>query len=284
MKYYIYIVLLLTLTQELLCIESKKYIPLPTPSGGYIHREFIPVISFAGHFLLSSNKFISNDYMNSSSVPMIYNYGFEIGYLKDRKFTEMAYEHRTSIWQYGVMFGTTNFRSTMEEENPHTVFRDDPQQASYKTVRSFTHNTGFLTLRPTASIQFSFLPQKLLLVSGIKVGYRFSEFYEDKLTSNDRTLGEYLPWYFLHYKNDDVQYLVHKDNSEKNYLYGLQLGMTYQFGGPDKQLDYQDDERRSDYIAPYMSVSLGVEYIRANLLGNGVENYMFYGTNIRFTL
>ena len=276
MKYYVSVVLLTLVTYELFCAESTLNHTSYSVSGK-LPRGFVNAISLSGHFSLSANNIIPNDYMNSSSVPITYNYGFEIGFLRDRTFNEYVHKKETSIWQYGIMFGTTNFRSTMEEENPHTVFRDDPQQASYKTVRSFTHNTGFLTLRPTASIQFSFLPQKLLLVSGIKVGYRFSEFYEDNLTGNDRKMNEYLPWHSLQYRKNDVKYVVYKSNNTQDYLYGLQLGVVYQLWKSHEDNFYKRMSSHTD-------LCLGVEYIRANLLGNGVEDYMFYGINLRHNL
>jgi hypothetical protein len=273
MRFPISIIILILVQYEMLCVESVMKTPILYPHESAIphHRGRKVILS---HFSLSPNTSVINDYMNSSAVTTTYNYGFEVGYLEDRTYFEDIGNSGVNIWQYGVMIGVTYFGSSIEEENANTIFKNDNQGRLYQTHRSLIHTAGFLTLRPTASIQFPFLPKNLLLVSGIKVGYRFSEFYQDYLISNDRTISDYLPNYSLQYKKNDVRYVVRKDNDTQNYLYGSQLGITYQFGRSSTDVSF--------FYNPTIDLWLGVEYMRANLLGNGVQDYFFYGMNFRF--
>lgn len=232
---------------------------------------FFNSLSLSTHFSLSTNNTLSNDYMYSNDVPITYNYGFEIGLFKNRIFTKIP---NTRIWQYGIMFGTTNFRSSLEEEHKNTLFVNDKEKVPYSTIRRFTHNSGFVTLRATASIQFSFFPQELMIIPGIKGGYRFSEDYEDYLSSESQKIVEYLPSHATLRRNNNVTYIVDKQNQGQDYLYGLQFGIAY-------QLEYKKRELFSS--SPHITLLLGMEYVRANLLGSGVQNYLFWGINFRFT-
>lgn len=241
----------------------------PIPSGGFDYG-FVYTLSFSTHFSLSPNNTLSNDYMNSSAIPITYNYGFELGYFKTRKFGEIFQPSVTRIWQHGILLGTTNFRSSLEEENKNTLFVNDKEKVPYSTIRRFTHNTGFVTLRATASIQFSFLPQELMIVPGIKGGYRFSEDYEDYLSSESQKIVEYLPSHATLRRNSNVTYIVDKQNQGQDYLYGLQFGIAYIWRA---ELRYP----------PHITLLLGMEYVRANLLGSGVQNYLFWGINFRIT-
>lgn len=231
---------------------------------------FVDAFAYSAHFSLSPNNTLSNDYMNSSAIPITYNYGFELGYFKTRKFSDIYEPRSTKIWQYGILLGTTNFRSSIEEENKHTVFVNDKEKVPYSTTRRFTHNTGFVTLRATTSIQFSFLPLQLLIVPGIKAGYRFSEDYEDYLSSENTKIAEYLPSHATLRRNSNVTYIVDKQNQGQDYLYGLQFGIAYTWRA---ELRYP----------PHITLLLGMEYVRANLLGSGVQNYLFWGINFRIT-
>jgi len=238
---------------------------------------FVDAFAYSAHFSLSPNNTLSNDYMNSSAIPITYNYGFELGYFKTRKFSDIYEPRSTKIWQYGILLGTTNFRSSIEEENKHTVFVNDKEKVPYSSTRRFTHNTGFVTLRATTSIQFSFLPLQLLIVPGIKAGYRFSEDYQDYLSSENTKIAEYLPSYAILERNNNLTYIIDKRNQGQDYLYGLHFGVAYQW-----EPKLEDDSYR-----PYRShndIWVGIEYIRANLIGSGVQNYLFWGINYRRTL
>ena len=90
-------------------------------------------------------------------------------------------------------------------------------------------------------------------------------------------MNEYLPWHSLQYRKNDVKYVVYKSNNTQDYLYGLQLGVVYQLWKSHEDNFYKRMSSHTD-------LCLGVEYIRANLLGNGVEDYMFYGINLRHNL
>lgn len=249
----------------------------PGPSGEF-DEGFVDAWAYSAHFLLSVNNNISNNYMNSSVVPITYNYGFELGYFNVRKFSEIYQPRSTKIWQYGIMLGTTNFRSCLEEENKNTIFVNDKEKIPYSTTRRFTHNTGFVTLRATTSIQFSFLPLQLLIVPGIKAGYKFSEDYEDYLLSENQKIVEYLPSHATLERNNNITYIVDKQSQAQDFLYGFQFGVAYQWR------PRHEDEAILGPYRPHSDIWFGVEYIRANLIGNCVENYFFFGINYRQTI
>mgnify|MGYP001252751915 FL=1 len=245
-----------------------------------VHRLY-PCFTVATEFSFSPKSPLFDDYENVSSNPNIYNFNFEAGYCFSRLFTGMGDNYNSHIRQFGVLIGTSHFRSGFDKKDENIVFSNDKSQTPYLVDRSFVHNTHYVTLRTFTSVQFDFMPKHLLLVAGVKFGYKYSEEYQDYLRSKEKVQSEYLPFHTIRQTEDNIyEYLIHKPaKPEDVLLYGFNIGLAYQI-----PVNYELEEEESPHpYSEHIDIAVGMNYHKANILGLGIIDYQFYGINFRFT-
>jgi len=252
-----------------------------TPSGGTIGKyKLYPCLTFGTEFSLSPKNSIANDYINSN-VTSLYNYNFEAGFSYSRLFTGAKDNYQTHIRQVGILLGSSHFVSGFDEEQSHSLFFQDKLQRGYRTHRYFVHNTHYVTLRAMTSIQLDFMPKNLLLVSGVKFGYKYSERYEDNLNVEDEGVSQYLPQHRVQGSDNGLyQYSILKQGNPNDLLlYGFSAGLAYQI-----PIHLDNVEGYEDLRLPHYDIWIGMNYLRGNIYGSKIQNYIFYGISFRLTL
>jgi len=262
-------------------IEATKFSALSNVGTYYDpYDKLYPCFTVATELSFSPGNIVVHDYMNMASDVDIYNYKFELGYCFSRLFSGMFNNH-SRIRQFGVLIGTGHYVSSFDKKDENIVFSNDKSQTPYLVDRSFVHNTHYVTLRTFTSVQFDFMPKHLLLVAGVKFGYKYSEEYQDYLRSKEKVQSEYLPFHTIRQTEGNIyEYLIHKPaKPEDVLLYGFNIGLAYQI-----PVNYELEEEESPHpYSEHIDIAVGMNYHKANILGLGIIDYQFYGINFRFT-
>ena len=245
-----------------------------------LHDKLFTCMTLSTEFSFSPNSSIVNDYINSNSKTSIYNYNIEGGVSFSRMFSGM-FNTFSHFRQVSVLLGTSHFVSGFDEIQSHSLFFQDKLQRGYRTNRYFVHNTHYVTLRAMTSIQLDFMPKNLLLVSGVKFGYKYSERYEDNLKVEDEGVSQYLPQHRVQASDNGLyQYSILKQGNPNDLLlYGFNVGLSYQI--PMYTLVDKDGIRQQR--VPHFNVNLGVNYKSVSAFGHQRQNFVFYGASCSLT-